>query len=341
MFRRVTAFTAILGMLIGSGNVLAEQRNGGMTYQERTKMFLKLDPRIRKVPVIPAKGERIRVIIDTDTRNEIDDVWAVTLAILSPERFKIEGFVAANFDNQRGGPEGIEASAKEIEIILAKAGMAGRWPVKRGSHPMQYQYEPSRSEGVDFIIERAMAGSPADPLWVVGLGAATDIASAILIEPAIIDRVVVFWHFRTKWPKQCHNFNVFNDTRAARIVFHSPFSFVLFDTGTYLTCPMADSERFVSYGQLGKYLHEYRYNSAYYQKPTKGFFDLGDIAALVEPDLASWEVTACPDVEKNLDYQFRGTKGSILRCYDIDRDRTFELLDSKLKAHGNRTEVVK
>lgn len=56
----------------------------------------------------------------------------------------------------------------------------------------------------------------------------------------------------------------------------------------------------------------------------------------MDPTLASWEVTACPDVEKNLDYKFRGTKGQILRCYDIDRDRTFELFYNKLKAHVSR-----
>ena len=320
----------------GESIAFAAQEGDRISYRERTEMFLKLDPKARKVPTIPPKGQQIRVIIDSDAKNEIDDIWAISLAVLSPERFKIEGFVAANFDNPKGGPAGIEASANQIETILEKAGMAGRWPIKRGSHPMQYQYEPSRSEGVDFIIERAMASTPKDTLWVVGLGAATDIASAVLMEPRIVDRVVVFWHFRTKWPKQCHNFNVFNDTRAARIVFHSPLSFVLFDTGTYLTCPMDKSARFVSCGRLGKYMHEYRYESPHYASSTKGFYDVGDIAALVEPDLASWEVTACPDVEKNLDYKFRATKGSILRCYDIDRDRTFGLLYKKLKTHASK-----
>jgi len=32
------------------------------------------------------------VIIDSDAKNEIDDQWAIGLAILSPERFEIEGF---------------------------------------------------------------------------------------------------------------------------------------------------------------------------------------------------------------------------------------------------------
>ena len=295
-------------------------------------MMFEIDPKDRKVPVIPPRGERMRVVIDSDAKNEIDDQWAIALAILSPERFAIEGFVGANFDNGDGGSDSTEKSAREIELILAKAGMAGRWPVKRGSRPMQYRFVPSESEGVDFIIERAMAGSPEDPLWVIGLGAATDMASAFLKEPRIVDRVVVFWHFRTMWPAKCYNFNVIGDVRAARLIFHSPLSFVLFDTGTYLTCPMEESERFVKpYGELGRYLHEYRHQHPGFAKPTKGFFDLGDIAALVDPDLACWEVAECPEVGWDLDYRFKGTLGSILRCYHVDRDRTFQLLYDRLR----------
>jgi inosine-uridine nucleoside N-ribohydrolase len=300
-----------------------------------------MDPAERRVPEIPAVGERMRVVIDSDAKNEIDDQWAIALAILSPERFEIEGFVGANFDNARGGPNGVDRSVREIETVLDKAGMAGRWPVLHGSHPMRYQYEPSESEGVDFIIERAMAGSTEDPLWVVGLGAATDIASALLKEPRIVDRVVVFWHFRTRWPEKCYNFNVFGDVRAARLLYHSPLSFVLFDTGTYLRCPMEESERHVApYGALGKYLHEYRYTSPGFQSPRKGFFDLGDIAALAEPDLACWEVTECPEVNWDLDYQFKGTMGSILRCYHVDRDRTFALLYDRLRKYATLSNTL-
>jgi len=283
----------------------------------------------------------MRVIIDSDATNEIDDVWALALAFLSSDRFHVEGLVAANFDNARGGPESIADSAREMYKLLALAGRKDEVPVKLGSHPMQYQYQPSCSEGVDFIIEKALASTPEDPLWVIGLGASTNMASALLLEPGIVDRVVVFWHFRTKWPKLCHNFNVFNDTRAARILFHSPLSFVLFDTGTYLSCPMSFSEQFTDCGRLGKYLHEYRFRNAYYRDPEKGFFDLGDIAALLDPALASWEVVDCPDVEKNLDYSFRGTKGRILRCYDINREGTFDLFYKRLQARTNAGKYIK
>jgi len=281
----------------------------------------------RVVPVIPPSGSRLRLLIDSDAKNEIDDQYAIALAITSPERFAIEGFVGANFDNARGGPGGVAKSVSEIELVLDKAGLAGRWPVLPGSDPMRYQFEPSPSAGVDYLIERAMAGTPDDPLWVVGLGAATDMASAFLREPAIIDRVVVFWHFRTRWPEKCYNFNVFGDVRAARVLFHSPLPFVLFDTGTYLTLPMAESERDLRpLGALGAYLHDYRTTSPGFMSPRKGFYDLGDIAALVDPSLACWEVTECPSVDWDLDYDFTQPRGSILRCYHVDRDRTFALL---------------
>ena len=317
---------------------LFAQQGPDVSYRKRKEIISKRDPKLRKVPKIPPKGERLRVIIDTDAKNEIDDVWAIALAILSPERFKIEGFVAANFDNNRpeAGPDSIDASFKEIKTILSKAGLTGKWPILRGSSPMRYKFEPSESEGVDFIIKKAMESTPEDPLWIVGLGAATDIASAYLKEPRIADRIVVFWHFRTRWPEKCWNFNVIGDVRAARIVFHSDMSFVLFDTGTHLVCPMEESEKFMSYGDLGRYLHEYRYQSSYYQRSNKGFFDLGDIAALVDPSLASWEVTKCPEVDWDLSYKFKGTKGSILRCYDIDRDATYVLFNKKLKTFADK-----
>jgi hypothetical protein len=36
-------------------------------------------------------------------------------------------------------------------------------------------------------------------------------------------------------------------------------------------------------------------------------------------------------VDWDLSYKFRDSKGSILRCRDIDRDRTFELFGRKLR----------
>ena len=53
--------------------------------------------------------------------------------------------------------------------------------------------------------------------------------------------------------------------------------------------------------------------------------------ALLDPDLACWEKVVCPEVAPNLDYEFRGTMGTILRCYQVDRNRTFALLSERLR----------
>ena len=76
-------------------------------------MRFDIDPQDRVVPHIPPPGQRLRVVIDSDAKNEIDDQWAIALAILSPERFQIEGFVGANFANSFSeGPDSVERSAR-------------------------------------------------------------------------------------------------------------------------------------------------------------------------------------------------------------------------------------
>lgn len=289
------------------------------------------------VAEIPPTGERIRLIIVSDAKNEIDDIWAISLAILAPDRFDIQGFVGSNYDHTKTGegPKSVQLSVSEIHTILKKAGMDGKYPVYAGADPMQYEFAPSGSAGADFIIKKAMEGTPDNPLWIVGLGSATDIASAYLKEPRIKDRIVVFWHGRTQptWPYRAHNYNVKGDMHAARMLFHAPFPLILFDTGTDLTAgTMEESEKNVKpYGELGKYLYDYRSTNKYWSSTEKGFFDLGDIAVLIDPSLGQWEITRCPTVTEYMDYNFYKDNGKLLRCYKIDRDRTFALLYARLK----------
>ena len=300
------------------------------TYEEYANRYQDFDFSQRVVPKIPPKGQQIDVIIDADAKNEIDDQWALALALLSPERFNIKGIVGATFT--WGGPRSIQMSVNEIDTLLQLTGLSDKIPVYPGSDPMQYRYHPSDSKGVDFIVEQAMKASKEDPLWIIGLGAATDIASAYLKEPAIAERIVVFWHLRTRWPDKCWNFNVFGDPHAARLLFDSPMSFVLFDTGTYLTCSMKESaEQLLPYGPLGAYLHNIRIGNDWYMSDTKGFFDLGDISAMMDPEVAYFEEVSCPEVDHDLSYLFKESRGNILRIYHVDRDKTFQMLYQKVQ----------
>jgi inosine-uridine nucleoside N-ribohydrolase len=292
----------------------------------------------RVVPDFPEPGQRIRLIVDSDAACEIDDLYALALAVTAQDRFDIEGFVGAHYGDA-GGPEGVEKSYEQIRTILEKAGVAGKFPVKRGAGPFQYSAVAPEAEGVDFIIERALAEDKEGPLWIVSLGACTDVAAAYLKRPEIAERVLVLWHGRTRWPIQCWNFNVYNDLKAARILFKSKLPLILFDTGTYLRSPMEESERELKpSGPLGEYLHEFRLRGKWYQSAHKGFYDLGDIAILLDPTLGYDEVVDAPNVDWDMRYVPSKSNGRIRRVYQIDRDRTFDLFHTRLADWAGRGE---
>lgn len=279
----------------------------------------------------PIPTTRISVIIDTDAGAEIDDQYALALALGFPDRLKIEGIVAAHYGDF-GGPSGIERSYEEIHRVLTKAGQAGRFPVLRGSEPFTFRDRAPDSEGVRFIIERALQATPEMPLWLVMLGPATNGVAALMLEPKIADRLVLFWHGRTQWPARCWNYNVFNDIKAARLLFDQLSRLILFDTGTHLTISYEETaKRFAPLGSLGGYLHAIRNKQANFLRPDKSMFDLGDIAALVAPEIVRWEQTEAPAVDQDLRYNFGRKNGLITRIYHVERDQSFDLLEAALK----------
>ncbi len=285
------------------------------------------NPRDRRVPELPPTDARIRVIIDTDAGCEVDDQYAIALALLSPERFRIEGFVS----QQWGSPDTLDRSVEEIGRVIEKAGMAGRFPVHRGAPPLQWIDVPERAEGVDFIVETALTSDPQDPLWIISLGAISNVASAYLTEPAIADHVRLLWHTRSQWPVRGANFNILGDLNAARRVFSSDLPLVMFDTGTYLRWTMEESEqRIKPHGALGEYLHAIRAALPYARAYEKGFFDLGDVALLVDPSLGEYDAETAPSLGTDSNFEFYRPQGQVLRVHHIDRRGTLDLLCRKL-----------
>jgi len=289
----------------------------------------------RLVPIIPPVGQQMRIIIDTDAANEIDDLYAIALALASNDRFKIEGFVATHFAaHSFAGPDSIDESYDVINTLLEKAGLKGQIPVVCGGHPMQYFTVPSESEGCDFIIQQAKLASPQEPLWVLALGAATNLASAILKDPSIIPNVRYIFHARSEdtWPERSTQFNIRGDVLAVMAILESNVPLVWFDTGTHITASFEETERRIATtGALGEYIHNYRKNNDWYMQPWKGFFDLGDVAWLIQPDICTAEVEKVMSMDQTMHFTRDKDLGNMLRITDIDRDSTWDILEERLK----------
>jgi len=165
----------------------------------------------------------VDVVLDTDAFNEIDDQFAIAYLLRSPERANVVALSAAPFLNQKvANPgEGMEKSYHEIFKILELAG--AKLPVWRGSETfLPDDKTPVDSEAARNLVSLAMTYSPEKPLYVIAIGAVTNVASALLLEPAIADRIVLVWlggqalHYGNNL-----EFNLRQDVAAGRVVFGS------------------------------------------------------------------------------------------------------------------------
>ena len=73
-----------------------------------------------RISRLQAPAGKARMVLDTDTYNEIDDQFALTYALLSPDKLSVEAIYAAPFHNSRSnGPgDGMEKSYEEILRLL-------------------------------------------------------------------------------------------------------------------------------------------------------------------------------------------------------------------------------
>jgi len=165
----------------------------------------------------------IDVVLDTDTYNEVDDQFALAYLLRSQEKLNCRAIYAAPFYNSRSTSpaDGMEKSYREIFTFLELCNRADMKPnVFHGSKTyLPNETTPVASDAAADLVARAKNYTPENPLYVVAIGAITNIASAILIDPTIIERIVLVWlgGHSLEWE---HNkeFNLMQDVAAARVV---------------------------------------------------------------------------------------------------------------------------
>lgn len=177
-------------------------------------------------------GRKIDVVLDTDTFNEIDDQYAIAYLLKHGEKFNIQAIYAAPFSNLKAATPkiGMEKSYDEILNILT---LMGREDVKPLVHKGSEAYLPNETTPVDSpaardIVARAMARPDDDPLYIIAIGAITNVASALIMEPRITEKCVVVWlgGHSLDW-YNTREFNMVQDIAGARVLFNSRIPLVL------------------------------------------------------------------------------------------------------------------
>lgn len=284
--------------------------------------------------------EKINVVIDTDTYNEIDDQFAVVYALLSPEQMEVEAIYAAPYFNSRSesAADGMERSHEEILRLMDKLGMEPEGLVYRGSAGfLDKKDRPLESDAARDLVKRAMASE--DLLYVLTLGAPTNVASAILMEPEIINKIVVVWlgGKGLEW-NTAREFNLQQDVFSSQILFDSGVPLVQIPTEpvtSHLLTTIPELETYLQgQGAIGDYLIEIfkDYHDDHFAY-SKIIWDISVIAYVIDPSWFRTEIRHAPILTDQITYSFDTSRHFYRVATYLSRDRIFGDMFRKIQEH--------
>ncbi len=275
------------------------------------------------------KGGIVDVVIDTDAFNEVDDQFAIAWALKSPERMNVQAIYAAPFSREANmvwhvdkraisAEMGMIDSYDEILNVMNIMDMNDACPVFKGSRhflievlqengieEVQDLYDNCKvqallqnedvvnklkSEAVEDLIKRGMEA--VEPLYVLALGAISNVAIALLLEPKLAEKIVVVW-----LGGQPHDFpsalgyNLKQDSAGVNVLLDSRVPLIqmpAFTVTSSLTVSSADlKQNLMGKSPIGTYLSEIVIDKLdKKQEPTTGDrLRYGAVAKLDEIDI--------------------------------------------------------
>jgi purine nucleosidase len=301
-------------------------------------VYPKLSEELRIQRLLPPVGQA-KVVLDTDTFNEIDDQFAMVYALLSKDKIDLQAVYAAPFyNNLSSGPrDGMEKSYDEIHCILERMNVPSEGFVFKGST----SYLPSETEAVDSeaardLVKKAMAMPDDEPLYVAAIGAITNVASAILIEPRIIEKIVVIWlggHILS-W-RDTKEFNLIQDIPAARVLLDSGVPFKLIPchgVASHLLTTLPEINHYVrGKGRVGDFLAErYEGCSPDHFGYSRVIWDISAIAYFINPDFVPMDLVHSPILTDQGTWSQDTTRHLIHCASSVYRDGIFKDFFHKL-----------
>lgn len=285
------------------------------------------------------------VILDTDAFNEIDDQFAIAYMIKSSEKLNVKGICAAPFFNSNSDSpkDGMEKSYDEIKKLLNLMDKGDRIQnVFKGSDRyLTDEKTPVESDAARFIADLASEYSADRPLYIVSIGVITNVASAILLKPEIIDKIVVVWlGGHSLEYHDTEEFNMMQDIAAARVVFECGVPLVQLPCmGVVDTFRISKHELefwFKGKNKISDYLAENTISAA--EKYASGkpwsrvIWDVTAVAWLLNDNERFMQSRIIKKHMPNYDYKYdiESDDGFMRYVYSIKRDALMEDLINKL-----------
>ena len=276
---------------------------------------------------------KVRVIVDTDAYNEIDDAFAIAHAMRSPERFTVEAVYAGPFANKRAKTpkQGMEQSHDEILRVFDKLGQKTT-ALKGSTRYILDENDGHRSPASEDLIERAMRAS--EPIWIISLGCPTNIAAALISEPRIKEKINVVWlGGQNHHSPSADDYNTGQDYYATKTLFDSGVPLVEvfgFNYSEMMRTTVWELERFMrGRSAIADYLFE---TFVQYQEESrtsedeawsKPIWDLAATAWLVNPEWVPTSIAPSPVLMPDITWAHQPSRHPIRVSTRVFRDPIF------------------
>lgn len=280
-----------------------------------------------------------RVVIDTDAFNEIDDQFAIAWALLIPDRLGVEALYAAPFHNEKSvGPgDGMRKSLDEIGRVLET--LNGPSPETfAGSRRFLTGGGPIPSPAAEDLIARAHTATPEDPVHVIAIGAPTNVASALQMDPSIAATIRVLWlgGHAFDWPKN-DEFNLRQDIDASRVILKAiaPTTIIPCNgVASHLSTTLAEVSTHLDQARsinrlLTRRLAEVRDDHVGYSRV---IWDLAPVAALALPEAVPTVARQAPRLGDDLSWLVDAPGPTVHVARHVDRNAIFRDLFDALNA---------
>ncbi len=285
----------------------------------------------------------VDVVIDTDAYNQVDDLYALAYLLLSDEKLKLKGIFAAPFYSppdmgrirQNNSPS--EGMHQSYDAIMKLLDVMKREELKKitfyGSEMnLKDEITPVESDAARELVRLAKEHTSEEPLYAIAIAALTDVASAILIDSSIIDKIVIIWlgGHGLDW-HSCTDFNASQDIAAARVVFGCGTAVVQLPLNG-VVAEFRISRIELEYYLKGKNtLCDYLLNcsldimkDAPIYNWSKPLWDVTVVAWLLNPEFMEDRYEHRPVFEYDLHYGTDHNRHFIKYVYHINRDILFE-----------------
>ncbi|MEG0766108.1 MAG: hypothetical protein RR482_00185, partial [Clostridia bacterium] len=169
-------------------------------------------------------------------------------------KFDVRGICAEHFTERFDANSG-QLSYVEIENVVTHMVLSGSVPICHGSARMTTEGGFETSEASELIVREALRDDPR-PLYIVLLGAVTNVAAAFLTNPDVQDRVLLVGGM---YPNNSWNFNTCNDHFAYNVLLNSRAEWWTLDLsmGVGMQASLMQLYRDVyPCSAIGKYLYE-------------------------------------------------------------------------------------